>query len=81
MTRAGFRILNSWSQLIMDMNTTANSIEALRRKMLIAGMAGLHGRNELSELDVTSIREADDSNDTSATQMTNDQGQENANQR
>jgi len=43
-----------WSELTMEMNATADSIEALRRKMLIAGAAGLHESNseagqELSE--------------------------------
>lgn len=40
----------------MDMNRAAESVEALRRKMVIAGMAGLHGEDakpELEELDAT----------------------------
>jgi hypothetical protein len=33
----------------METNTPANSIEALRRKMLIAGTAGLHKHEKESE--------------------------------
>jgi hypothetical protein len=60
----------------MEMNTEADSIEALRRKMLIAGTSGLHGRMTESEPVDTPLQQTGADAKTPSAQAQDDQDEE-----
>ena len=56
----------------MEMNRTADSIEALRRKMVIAGAAGLHNSEPITNFDHALTQEEDNGNEVSGVQDSDD---------
>lgn len=55
----------------MEMNRTADLIEALRRKMVIAGAAGLHNSESIADLDHAFMQDESDGDEVSRMQDSN----------
>ena len=55
----------------MEMNRAADLIEALRRKMVIAGAAGLHNSESIADLDHAFMQDESDGDEVSRMQDSN----------